>query len=411
MHVLRLTPHFYWPQLESSGWPVAFDTIGGMQTQIFRQTFHLSAMGLEQTLLSLRIPGVDPVWRADDRLEVRGVRVPVLPIRSRTRGMVDLNLSWSLGVLREVGRLSRPVDIVHVHCSGVFWPLLVGWRVARRLRVPLMLTIHCSILATYHPMHLLDQVLVPWARRTERFVVQSAAHTIVLTPRSRDLMIDAGYSAPDSISVVPDSIDVARFRAQATPERVARFAERFALPRDRPILTYVGRVAREKGWRYLIELAELLAHRPVHFLICGDGNECDLLRAAVRDRGLQDRFTVTGYLPLDDIPPAFALSRALVLPSVHEEFGGVLLEAMAMGVPAVAFAVGGVPHVQRDGETGLLVEPGSAERLRGAAERLLDDPDLARRMGEASVKRVEENFGLAACCGRLDAIYRRVISA
>ena len=412
MHVLRLTPHFYWPQLESVGWPVAFDTIGGMQAQIFRQTFELSALGLDQTVLSLRIPGVDPCWQADERLRVQGVRVPVLPVRSRTRGMVDLNVAWSLGVLRQVRRdpRCRQVDLVHVHCSGVFWPLLVGRRVARRLGVPLVLTIHCSILGTYHPMHLLDRILLPWGRRIERSVAASAAHVVVLTPRSRDLLLEADYVRPEAISVVPDCVDVDRFRAQATPERVAAFAARFDLPDDRPILGYVGRVAREKGWPRLLDLAERLADRPVHFLVCGDGNECDLLLDAVKERGLADRFTVTGYVPMDDVPCALALSRALVLPSVHEEFGSVQLEAMAMGVPTVAFEVGGVPHVQVDGETALLVEPGSLDGMVRAVERLLDDPELAGRLGEAGRRRVEERFGLEAACRTLDGIYRKVLA-
>jgi glycosyltransferase involved in cell wall biosynthesis len=411
MHVLRLTPHFYWPQLEERGWPVAFDTIGGMQTQIFRQALELSRMGVEQTVMSLRIPGVEPSWRINGHLHVQGVRVPVFPVKSRTRGMVDLNLSWSLGVVREIERLGRPVDIVHVHCSGVFWPLLVGSWAARRLHAPLVLTIHCSILGTYHPMHHLDRLLVPWARRIERSVVGGAAHTIALTPRSYGVMVQANYTKPGSISIVPDSVDVGHFRAQATPEKVARFAERFKLPEDRPIVTYVGRVAREKGWRHLLEMAERLAGRRVHFMVCGDGNECDLLREGIRERGLADRFTVTGYLPIDDIPLALANSQVLVLPSVHEEFGGVLIEAMAMGVPSVAFAVGGVPHVQRDGVTGLLVEPESVLGLCTAVERLLDDPELARHMGQASLAHVEKSFSLAAACRKLNDIYQRVAEA
>lgn len=411
MHVLRLTPHFYWPQLEGTGWPVEYDTIGGMQTQIYRQAFELADQGVRQTVLSLRIPGVERRWRASDGLEVRGVRIPVLPIRSRTRGMVDLNVAWSLGVLWEIERRvrSQGVDVVHTHGSGVFWPLLVGRLVARRLRVPLVLTIHCSILATYHPMHHLDRMLGPLARRVERRAVESAARVIALTPRSRDQMIDAGYGDAEKVRVVPDCIDVEHFRSHAAPERVESFRERFALPRDRPILSFIGRVAREKGWRSLIELAERLRHRRVHFLICGDGNECDLLREQVRERGLGDRFTVTGYVPLSEVPCAFALSRALVLTSKHEEFGGVLLEAMAMGVPAVAYAVGGVPHVQRDGVTGLLVPPGSMDDLVGAVERLLDDEDLARRLGAAGREHVEEAFGLTTACRTTADLYRDAV--
>ena len=66
-------------------------------------------------------------------------------------------------------------------------------------------------------------------------------------------------------------------------------------------------------------------------------------------RRLKDRFTITGYLSLDDVPAAMAIADVLLLVSQHEEFGGVMIEGMAVGTPTVAFAVGGVPHVQRDG--------------------------------------------------------------
>src|SRR5437870_272255 len=101
MHILRLTPHFYWPQLSKLGWPVPFDAVGGMQAQTFRQTTKLAEFGIQQTVLTLKIPGTPAVWQLNDSVVVRGVRVPVLPLRSRIRGLMDLNISWALGIARE----------------------------------------------------------------------------------------------------------------------------------------------------------------------------------------------------------------------------------------------------------------------------------------------------------------------
>jgi 2-deoxystreptamine N-acetyl-D-glucosaminyltransferase/2-deoxystreptamine glucosyltransferase len=388
---------------------VRFDTIGGMQTQIYRQVQGLDDRGVRQTVLCLRLPEVEPRWVLGEAATVQGVRVPVLPLRSRTRGMVDLNLSWALGVMHHLRRFRKdPVDVVHAHCSGVFWPLVVGWWAARRLKARLVLTIHCSLLATYEAMHLLDHAVKPVAQGIERAVVRRADHTVVLTPRVRELNLEHRYAPPEAISIVPDSIDVEAFRSHDSPEKREAFRRRHQLPTDRPIITYLGRIAREKGWPRLLELAHALASEPVHFLICGDGNERDLLEQRLRDEGLAERFTVTGYLPLEQVPSALAVTDVLVLPSNHEEFGGVLIEAMSMEVPSVAFAVGGVPQVMEDGVTGLLAPAGDLHAMAGHVRRLLADRDLARSLGQRGRREVSRRFSLDTVCDQLHDIYRRV---
>lgn len=409
MHILRLTPHFYWPQLEGTGWPVSFDTIGGMQTQVFRQTVGLSEFKVRQTVLALKIPGAPERWEMNEHVTVRGVRVPILPLRSRIRGMVDLNPSWALGIVHEVLGRRPQCDIVHVHCSGVIWPLLVGLAVAPLLRARLVLTVHCSILATYEAMSSIDHALQPLARRIERAALRRATHTIVLSPRVRKLFLEEVGVRPESLSIVPDSLDVRRFQDWATPERVAEFKRRFPLPDGRPVITYIGRIAREKGWRHLVELAERLRSRGAHFLICGDGNERDLLEEELRQRGLSESFTITGYLPQEMIPAALAHTSVVVLASLHEEFGGALIEAMAMKVPSVAFAVGGVPNTLNGGESGLLVKAGDVAGMADAVGRLLDAPALAAHIGQAGFDYVRHKFELDSACHDVYKIYREVM--
>ena len=386
-----------------------FDAVGGMQAQTFRQTTKLAEFGIQQTVLTLKIPGTPAVWQLNDSVVVRGVRVPVLPLRSRIRGLMDLNISWALGIAHEMVSRRISCDIVHVHCSGVFWPLLVGILVARVLKAQLVLTVHCSVLATYEPMNILDHAIQPFSRYLERKALNNAAHVVALSQRSRDALLRQTNMNPGIISVVPDSIDVEQFRSFSSSKSVADFRERFNLPSDRPIIAYVGRIAREKGWRTLIEIAERLKHLSLHYLVCGDGNERDLLEREIRQRSLSNQFTITGYLPQESIPSALRCSSVLVLTSLHEEFGGVLIEAMAMQVPQVAFAVGGIPNVIADGETGLLISPHDIDTLARAVERLLLDRELAERMGEAGLARVRENFGLATACHRINDIYRSVL--
>jgi glycosyltransferase involved in cell wall biosynthesis len=408
IRVLRLTPHFYWPQLEAEGWPVKFDAIGGMQTQIYRQSIALADFNVKQTIVTLRIGKADSGWAAADDVWVEGVRVPVLPIRSRIRGMKDLLLSWSLGVLENVFRSRERYDVIHTHCNGVFWPLMIGCVVQRFLRVPMVLTIHCSIHATYHPMNLLDECLQPFSRFVERAVIRRSAKTITLTSRSRQYYVNLKIAPPERYIAISDGIDVDRFRALGADHYKAAFACRFNIPQGKKIVLYLGRVAREKGWQHMLGIADRLKDANLHFLVCGDGNERDLMEREISARNHSSRFTITGFVPLDLVPAALACSSVMVLPSQHEEFGGAMLEAMAMEVPVVAFDVGGVHEVLDGGKAGRLIRPGDIGGLAQATLELATNQVSARELAARALDRVRSEYSLHSCCQRLRQLYSDV---
>lgn len=412
MHILRLTPHFYWPQFEDVGWPVRFDTIGGMQTQLYRLSASLSSLAVDQTALTLKIPGAPSLWSATDRVTVRGVRVPLFPFRSRFRGMLDLNPSWALGCLKAViTKRVGDVDAVHVHASGVVAPLLTGYLVARLLRVPLVASVHCSILCTYVPMNWFDKLLRPVSLAVEKRVLRSAGRTIFLTPTTREKYLEAGWLTPEQTAIIPDAIDTQAFAALNVPDRRQGFLERFPELKNKKLVTYVGRIAHEKGWPRLLELLERLDDPNVHLLVCGDGNERESMQQLIERKGLSHRVTITGYLAQTEVPVAMAVSEVLVLVSHHEEFGGVMLEGMAVGTPSVAFAVGGIPAVQKAGETGLLAAPDDLDDLAAQVKRLLDDADLRQRLAAAGRAHVSEVFDIGYAAQRTRDIYEEVVEA
>jgi 2-deoxystreptamine N-acetyl-D-glucosaminyltransferase/2-deoxystreptamine glucosyltransferase len=408
MHVLRLTPHFYWPQLEPTGWPVNFDAIGGMQTQIYEQTLALAQTGIRQTILTLRIPGAPMTWEIDARTRVVGVRVPVLPLRSRIRGMVDLNISWIIGVVRYLIRNDVTFDLVHVHFSGVAVPPISAWLMKTWLRIPLVITIHCSSLATYHPMSRLDVLQHRFARWWERAAISAADQVLVLTPRLMEVLRALEPRICDRTAVVPDAIDSDAFLSRAGPEAVAEFKLRFRLPPDRQVIGYVGRIAREKGWTALLDVAERLKEAPVHFLVCGDGNERDVMEAQIRRRGLADRFTLTGYLSHSTVPAAIGACDVLVLVSRHEEFGSVLLEGMAVGIPVIAYNVGGIPFVLNNGDAGILVPDGDIIAMAAGIRTLLSSPTMQMALSTAAKLHVTRKFERKAATEQVASIYQRL---
>jgi glycosyltransferase involved in cell wall biosynthesis len=119
----------------------------------------------------------------------------------------------------------------------------------------------------------------------------------------------------------------------------------------------------------------------------------------------RERITLHGFVDHTDVPAVLAHLDVLVLPSVYEELGSVMVEAMASGVPVVATRVGGIPELVRDGETGLLVDGRcDVDELARAIDRLLEDHDLRARLGAAARDRARE-YSWPALAERITALY------
>jgi glycosyltransferase involved in cell wall biosynthesis len=147
-------------------------------------------------------------------------------------------------------------------------------------------------------------------------------------------------------------------------------------------------------------------------LLVGDDLEAGgAFRAGLEDEaerlGVRERVVFAGYRP--DATALLAELDVFVLPSWVEGLPIVVLEAMAQRKPVVATPVGGTPELVADGETGLLVPPRDPEALAAALRRLLEDPDLARRLGEAGRARVAERFTAAQQTRRVLELYDELV--
>ncbi len=218
-------------------------------------------------------------------------------------------------------------------------------------------------------------------------------HIVAVSEATRESLLRQGY--PARVVTVHNGIDVG---APAAPVRVV----------EGPTILHVGRLCDVKGQRELIRaLAELDAFVVLvgRDLEAGGAFQQRLEREAER-LGVSDRVLFVGYR--DDVPGLLAGCDVFCLPSWIEGLPVTVLEAMAQARPVVASAVGGTPEVLVDGETGLLVPPRNLQALAGALGRLLDDPELARRLGEAGRARVEERFSERAMTERVLALYAEV---
>lgn len=210
-----------------------------------------------------------------------------------------------------------------------------------------------------------------------------------------------GYATwRDKVTVIHGGADPARFRPLPGVNRVRR-------------ALYAGRIIPYKGVHHLIE-----GTRPETGIVVAGATYHDEYRAHLDRVALGRNVSFAGPLMGDDLVRAYNTASVSVAPSVEidlygksypksEILGLVLLEAMACGTPVVASRIGGMMELVADGETGIGVPPGDSEAVGEAVERVLDDDDLARRMGRAGHARVLDRFTWAAVARRcLDAYAR-----
>ena len=175
--------------------------------------------------------------------------------------------------------------------------------------------------------------------------------------------------------------------APALPSLPGRDEARAALGVEGPLLAFAGRITKQKALE--VALDALGRVDGVTLAIAGDGPDLPDLRRRVAELGLDGRVRFLGPLNRERVLTLFRAADASLLTSSWENFPHTVVEALAVGTPVIATAVGGVPELVRDGENGLLVPAGDSNGLAAAIRRLIDQPDLRERLAAAAAPSVE----------------------
>ncbi len=256
----------------------------------------------------------------------------------------------------------------------------------------------------------------PLVRRMRHVVHEAADAFIARTQRAKDALILEGV-ALEKIRVIGHGVDPSIF----TPRpKDAQWLQRFGLDAKEPIVLFMGKLVWEKGVDPLIHAAALLSHdlamgdvRP-KFLIVGEGHERRRLMRLAQRLGLRSSVSFVSDLPYDAVPTVMNLADLFVLPSistrqVSEQFGHVLIEAMACGKPVVSTWCGAIPEVVAD--AGVLVQPNDPHELAGALKRLLLDADARAALAERGRRRVQQYFSATQIASQIAALYREVLAS
>jgi glycogen synthase len=370
IRVLRLCSVFEPPPSALVGRGVKFDPIGGMQNHTAELTRALDRRGVVQTVLTTRPPTAPYFQRLGDHARVIRLGLPIRRFRQL--------YAPQAAIIAPI--LAARTDVVHVHLGEDLAVLPIGAAAARLHRLPLVLTIHTSLRHTLAVSDLRSALLKTIGGLIERWGEHSAEAVSVITSRLHRLLLSDGVDE-NRVHLIPPGVNPSLFEGP--------FEDPFSGV-GKPRVLFVGRLAPQKSVSTLFEAAGLLKDSSAQVLLVGDGPERSKLERDAERLGVDDRLHFVGFFAHERLPAVFTHADLLVLPSLYEELGTVLLEAMQAALPIVASRTGGIPDVIEDGVNGMLVPPGDPEALARAIDRLLADRDLARQLSEGAQERAKD---------------------
>jgi glycosyltransferase involved in cell wall biosynthesis len=326
-----------------------------------------------------------------DDAQRRGVTLIDVPTLGREVGPRDV---VALVELLAVMRRERPV-IVHTHTSKAGF---IGRLAARLARVPAVIhQPHGHIFYGYY-----GRARTAFYVSLERLAARWTDRIITLTERGTAEHLARRIGQAAQYRTVPSGVPTAELRAQAPGRAAARAA--LGVPPEAFVIGGLGRLVPVKGFDVLVRaLPTVVAAVPsARVLLVGDGPDRAALEAQAAALHVGDRLRITGAT--GDVARWLAACDVLAAPSRNEGMGRALVEAMALGVPVVAAAVGGIPTVVADGECGRLVASEDAGALAEALVELGVDEALCAKLGAAAVRRAEA-FSVGVANAAMRAIY------
>jgi teichuronic acid biosynthesis glycosyltransferase TuaC len=330
-----------------------------------------------------------------DGVEIHRPRTMMLP---RNILFPLLGFSFYLALRRWVGEIDGdfPIDLIHAHTAypDGFAAVLLG----RALGRPTVVTLHGGDVNLYF-RHYLGRKLGLWA-------VSGASHVIAVSESLRRTVADRYGADQDKITVIPNGVDVTRFAP--IPQSEAR--NTLGIEGEASRVLYVGAISRSKGIDYLLKAFRLLRNSRdrVELVLVGQGDYERPARLLANELGIAGSVTIAGQRPNEEIPLWMNACDVLILPSLAEGFGVVLVEAMACGKPVIATACGGPEDIVTP-QTGLLVPPADEVALSQAQ---LDVLSSGSRFSPKVIRQhAVDSYALERISSRIIELYRQVIQS
>lgn len=284
-------------------------------------------------------------------------------------------------------------DLIHLHLWN---PASCRYALAASRRFPVVVTEH-------DPFPL--KRLKAWLKKK---LMEHVAAIIVCSQAAKNIVCEEDSRCASKLTIIPNGIDIEEFITQA------KNADRMEIRRtllenelNKKIILCAAELHERKGQQHLIKAMRhlLLKFPDIKLIFAGEGSRRKYYEKLARPFGRSAAFLGRRR----DIARIMATADMLVLPSIREAFGLVLLEAAAVGLPTIATNAGGIPEIIEHGKTGLLVPPENPEMLAQAITRYLENPALAQELAKRAREKVEKDFHARNMAMKTAEVYDKVL--
>jgi len=373
-------------------------TLGGSSENTIGQLMALTRAGYDGGL-AVGLAESEAATVADARR--RGCRIVDVPRLGR-----EVRPTRDLAALLQLVRLyrrERPA-IVHTHTSKAGF---IGRLAARITGIPIVIhQPHGHIFYGYYGARLTSAYVA-----LERLAARWSDRIVTLTDAGADEHLAHGIGRREQFATIPSGVPVSELQARAPLP--ARARARLGLGPAAFVVLGLGRLVHVKGFDLLVEaLARIAPHvREARVVIVGDGPERDRLATRAAELGVADRLMLAGAIVEPEVlAHYFAAADVFAAPARNEGMGRALVEAMAVGVPVVGAAVGGIPTVIGDDAAGRIVAPEDVDGLAAALVDLATDRGLRLKLAAGARRRAHE-FSTGVADARLLALYAGLTEA
>ena len=295
----------------------------------------------------------------------------------------------------------RKFDVVHTHSSKAG---IIGRLAARSAGVPVVVhTVHGQ---AFHPNE------KAWKNRLyiflERFAAKYCDRIYAVAQAMIDQCVDAKVAPQEKYQVVYSGMDTARFSSCV---RSQELRSKLGIPDDAKVIATVARLFPLKGYEYVIPAAKkvLAQAENTHFLFIGDGPMYDELHAALEQENIADKFHFAGLISPDRVGDHLAQADLLWHLSLREGLPRAVVQALAVGIPAIGFALDGTPEVVINGQTGYVTAPEDVDDVAEKTLKILADSELAAGMGRNGREKVVAQFDWHRMADILESEYLRLV--
>ncbi len=369
--------------------------VGGPAIHVSLLTSRLGPPEFESLLVAGRVPA------NEGDMGYIAERYGVQPVFLETMSR-EISLKDDLKTLLELVRLlrrERP-DVVHTHTAKAG---MVGRVAAWLTRTPVIVhTIHGHVLKGYF-----GPLKTACFRMLERVLGWMSTRLLTVSAEVRRELLEMRIASPRKLQVCELGLDLQRFAD--TPRHGGVLRAELGLPRDVPLLGTCGRLTAIKNQKLFLHAAARLREQApaAQFVLIGGGELMDELQAEAARLGLAEAVHFLGWR--QELGPLVADFDVFVLTSLNEGTPVTIIEAASTGVPVISTAVGGVPDLISDGETGWLVPSEDVAALTAAMAEAIADPDGAERRAQRQQQAILARFAIDRLVADLSQLYRELL--